>query len=833
MDVLEKAKFLHNSIQNMLYNKGVLRGKQRDAFDAMVQLSPEQIAHSYFKLPTGFGKTVMFSLLASEYTNQLRAGGADLANNKVVILVPRLSLIEQTSEKLQTFANIDTVSVFNGKNKCTNRDIIISTYQSMENLFAKIGAENIGLVIADEAHHAIGDKRISVLNHISDHAPIIGFTATPVYSEKHAVSDLLGTEIYSMTIDNAVDNEMLCPVKNILYRTSMIFDPSQYGLSKTGEFDWRKIIDEGTEFDIMVREIAQIYARGECDGTPFRNMKTMINCPNIDIATAQAHAINAVFGRDVAIPLHSRQKNFSKLVQDFRDNKFNVVCQVNTLTEGFDDEDVTLCINYPSASVVRIEQASGRALRINQNNPHKMAYVLDTVFRGGSAEPIEDTIITAHEHGQVLFRDVAGGAVLVPERFWREMHTIGEHKQNNTIFFNFDVVTDNQLLMTIEQHYNDWVAAGNKHWLSPTVLKKHCELRASETIENRLVEMRNDPRMAGRIRDMELVNGRTAPCLHADTESIGLFQQILNEKWLSPSQLMKYCELQGPSIENRLRNMKQDPRIQDHIMERQLIGGRYAPCLRNTPESIRLFQQIINERWLSPSVIVNYCESKNAITVEKYLDEMRTDPRMTGCIQDIELQDRRTGKKRVAPHLRGDSKTIGLFNQMLNQKKWLTPSLLREYCEITNPAVIEKRLREMQEDPRIKDHIVDKPIIGGRLVPCLCWDDESIKIFRQIINEKWLTPVQASKKLHLSKQRTEKALNEMRNDPRMKNAIRNMLLQNGRFAPCLRDNHESIDLFLMILKEQKLAKLKQGTAIVAMATIATGRIKTNRVEHKK
>ena len=501
MNVLEKAQFLHNGIQNMRCGTGILRGKQRDAFDAMAALSPEQIAHSYFKLPTGFGKTVMFSLLASEYINQIRSNGANLDSNKVIILVPRLSLIEQTREKLKTFANIDTVSVFNGKNKRINKNIIISTYQSMENLFAKIGAGNIGLVIADEAHHAIGDKRISVLNRISDYAPIIGFTATPVYSEKHAVSDLLGNEIYSMTISNAVDNEMLCPVKNILYRTSMIFDPTPFGLTHgSGDFNWKKIIDDGTQFDIMVREIAQIYANGECDGTPFRNMKTMINCPNIDIATAQARAINTILGRDVAIPLHSRQRNFSKLVQDFRENKFNAVCQVNTLTEGFDDEEVTLCINYPSASAVRIEQAAGRVLRTNPKNPHKMAYVLDTIFRGGNAEPIENTIITAHEYGQVLFRDIAGGAVLIPERFRREMHTIGKAEQNNTIFFNFDVVTDNQLLMTIEQHYNDWVAAGNKHWLSPTVLKKYCEFRASETIENRLNEMRNDPRMQNRIK---------------------------------------------------------------------------------------------------------------------------------------------------------------------------------------------------------------------------------------------------------------------------------------------------------------------------------------------
>ena len=609
MNVLTKAKFLHNGVQNMLHRKNILRGKQRDALAAMAKITPEQIAHSYFKLPTGFGKTVMFSLLTKEYVDQLDANNISSVNNKAVILVPRLSLIEQTRVKLKTFANIDTVSVFNGKNKKINKNIIISTYQSMENLFAKIGAENIGLVIADEAHHAIGDKRISVLNYISDHAPIIGFTATPVYSDKHAVSDLLGTEIYSMTISNAVDNEMLCPVKNILYRTSMIFDPSQYGLSKTGEFDWRKIIDEGTQFDTMVREIAQIYANGECDGTPFRNMKTMINCPNIDIATAQAHAINALFGRDVAIPLHSRQRNFSKLVQDFRDNKFNVVCQVNTLTEGFDDEDVTLCINYPSASAVRIEQASGRVLRINPKDPHKMAYVLDTIFRGGEQESIEDTIITAHKHGQVLFRDVAGGAVLFTKDFKHGSSQGDKHKTDGLIDADYKLITDNETLMILEQCNKDWVEKSNlKNWLTPVTLMSYCTL-SSKAIQKRLTEIKDNPKMQNRIKNIRINEKHIVLCLRNDKESIKLFQQILKESdrhtekmdayWLSPTRLRGFCDLPDSVIEKLLNSMKKDFRMQGRIKKIKLLNGRVATCLCDDEESISLFLTIFREQKLA------------------------------------------------------------------------------------------------------------------------------------------------------------------------------------------------------------------------------------------
>lgn len=827
MDVLTRTKFLHDGIQNICQAENVLRNRQRDAFDAMAKMPVEQIAHSYFKLPTGFGKTVMFCLLASEYIHQIRANNADLNKNKVIILVPRLSLIKQTQEKLKEFANIDTVSVFDAKHKRTDKNIIISTYQSMEKLFHRIGAENISLIIADEAHHAIGDKRISVLNRIAAKAPIVGFTATPVYSETHAVSDLLGVEIYAMGIGDAVNNEMLCPVKNILYRTSMIFDPSAFGFVQgSGDFNWRRIVDEGTEFNTMVKEIAQIYAHGECDGKPFRDMKTMINCPNIDIATAQARAINHAVGRDVAVPLHSKQKNFSQIMQDFRDDKFNVVCQVNTLTEGFDDEDVTLCINYPSASAVRIEQASGRVLRINQKNPNKIAYVLDTVFRGGEQEPIEDTIITARKHGQVLFRDIAGAAVLIPNSFQYEPHHAGERGNYKPNDFKFDIITDSKLLTTIEQHYNDWVVANNQNWLSPTVLKKYCDLRASETIENRLNEMRADTRMRDCICDMQLLNGRFAPCLHDDPESIKLFQQMLTETWLTPSQLVKYCDLQVFAIESRLRDMQDDPRMKDRIQIRKLIGGRNAPCLRQDPESIKLFQQLLNERWLSPSLLTRICKVKNAIKMEQRMNEVRNDPRLAGRIRDKEI---RPG--RVAPCLCGDEESIKLFQQILDETTWITPSLLRQYCDIKTPAMAEKRLREAQKDPQIRNRIQEKEIIGGRKVPCLRGDPESIELFREFLNKKWLTPSQLTKRVHLQRKRIETALEKMKDDSRIKDYIQNMLLQNGRLAPCLRDDTESIELFLNIFKEQKLADLKHGATVVVAATIAKGKQKSD--DHKR
>ena len=101
--------------------------------------------------------------------------------------------------------------------------------------------------------------------------------------------------------------------------------------------------------------------------------------------------------------------------------------------------------------------------------------------------------------------------------------------------------------------------------------------------------MRVDSRMHDRICDMQLLNGRIAPCLRGDSESIKLFQEMLHETWLTPSQLQQHCNFQGSTIENRLREMRHEPEMKDRIQTRKLIGGRDALCLRNDEKSIELF----------------------------------------------------------------------------------------------------------------------------------------------------------------------------------------------------------------------------------------------------
>lgn len=85
---LQNLHLLREWIKTQLNNPDTqfnLREKQLQAFRAFVSndFTDEQIAHSYFKLPTGFGKTVMFSYMARAYFDAIKKTGGK--KQKIII----------------------------------------------------------------------------------------------------------------------------------------------------------------------------------------------------------------------------------------------------------------------------------------------------------------------------------------------------------------------------------------------------------------------------------------------------------------------------------------------------------------------------------------------------------------------------------------------------------------------------------------------------------------------------------------------------------------------------------------------------------------------------
>ena len=511
----------------------MLRGKQIEAFRALLsaRFTDEQLSHSYFKLPTGFGKTVMFATMARAYFDAIKASGIK-HRPKIIIIVPRLSLINQTKEKLDKFADL-VATEYSGRKKDNKSDIIITTYNSLDKLFGIIDFNDVGLIFADEAHHMLGEKISKRLTFYNTFVPIIGFTATPEYEANHAVANLLNTEIFVMNIPDSVKAGVLSPVKNVLYRSSIVCDLSKVSASTNGEFNYENITNKISP-DTLATEIARIYTEGfdEDTGIKFSNLKAIINCPNAKIANLQAAKINEIIGHEVAVSLHKvgiTNKQYNRLQQDFIHGKYTVACQVGTMTEGFDDVAVSMCINYPTRSRVKAEQTAGRAIRIDDNNPNKIAFVVDTIFRKTANEAIEDILYTASNAHQVLFKDIAGEMVLFAKYapYYSPKHEKLTDKNHKTQFTDFELITDKTTLVELnnklfERLENEFVDKKTSEWQSAIDLRKDetFPMGNKENIDNLLKKFQS--KMPKFIQPKLSSNGQTSLCLHRDGRELFL-----------------------------------------------------------------------------------------------------------------------------------------------------------------------------------------------------------------------------------------------------------------------------------------------------------------------
>ncbi|MFQ6777778.1 MAG: DEAD/DEAH box helicase, partial [Alphaproteobacteria bacterium] len=525
---LTDVQLLRRGISEKLkskFEREKLRDKQVDAFKALVsdKFTDEQISHCYFKLPTGFGKTVMFAHMVDAYFDAIKS--TSVKRQKIIIIVPRLNLIKQTKDKLIEHVGVSATE-YSGRKKDTDCDVIITTYDSLKNLFGIVDFNDVGLIFADEAHHMLGEKISKQLEFYNKFVPIIGFTATPEYESSRAVANMLNTEIFSMNIPDAVTAGVLAPVKNVLYRSSIVCDLSTVPATSSGDYDYDKIVTKISP-DTLATEIARIYANG-CDeqtGTEFKTLKTIINCPNTKIANLQATKINEIMGRNVAISLHKvgiSDKEFEKMQDKFIAGEYIVACQVGTMTEGFDDQTVSLCINYPMRSRVKAEQCAGRVIRINEADPKKVAFVVDTIFRATHDEKIEDVLYTASRAQQVLFKDIAdGNIVLYPKDFNNRNAGLNDEKKRTHVeFVDFDLITDSTTLIelnhkTMERMADEFIPQKTDEWLSAVDLMKNPDFPSgdSKKINNALNDLEHDPEFEGFIQNMKS-RGNIVKCIH-------------------------------------------------------------------------------------------------------------------------------------------------------------------------------------------------------------------------------------------------------------------------------------------------------------------------------
>lgn len=299
-------------------------------------------------LPTGTGKTVVFS----EKTR--RRGGTAL------ILAHRDELLSQAEEKLRTVAPELAMSigrVHAGRNDVLSQ-IVVASVQTLAS--RKRLAElprYFDTIVVDEAHHATAPSYGRVFEHVAGSPLISGFTATAYRADgKTDLRNVFDTLVYARSLPEMIDEGYLCDLRALRVEVAGL-DLSQVKKSR-GDYQADALgaaLEDADAIDHAVAAYLE-HAYGTQCVAFFPTVATSRHA-----AAAFADAGVKAAHIDGTTPRNERRD----ILKWLKAGVIQVVCNVNVLTEGFDEPSLTcIIIALPTKSRIRYAQMVGRGTRI-------------------------------------------------------------------------------------------------------------------------------------------------------------------------------------------------------------------------------------------------------------------------------------------------------------------------------------------------------------------------------------------------------------------------------------------------------------------------------------
>lgn len=312
------------------------------------------------QMPTGTGKTVVMAATVKWFL--------DSHDGDVWIVAHRKELVEQAELTVNRF-----LAAF-GLEKMAER-VKVRSVQWLNRHLRELEDERVGLIIVDEAHHAIADTYQDIFERYPM-ALKMGMTATPCRMKKQSFGKLFDQLLTSPPTRSFIDQGYLAPYDYVVvgkYSTDQRIVDSLKARGSDGDYAVKEM-DEKLNVPESIKRLYESvteYAKGR-KGIVFA----------IDILHAQmiARYYGEMGLRAVALDSTTPAKKRMEMVEAFRKGKLDCLVNVNLFDEGFDCPDVEyIQMARPTLSLAKYMQMVGRGLRINHENRKKVCMIIDNV----------------------------------------------------------------------------------------------------------------------------------------------------------------------------------------------------------------------------------------------------------------------------------------------------------------------------------------------------------------------------------------------------------------------------------------------------------------------
>ena len=332
---------------------------------------PGAVRRYRFRHPTASGKTIA----AAGFVEAARTMG-------VLILTHRRLLVSQFNRELaaEGYGDRLTPIVEQGQTSPQPSPITVQTYAWFARHHDIVSRDTYQLVIADEAHTALGEKTSLAIRSFPD--PIyIGMTATEQLIAKQ-VSDVFPASVDDLPLQDAARRGLIAPLRNLrVPPAAAIHSVPIVG----GDFEERALAAV-LDHTALNQAAASLY-RDRFDSTP-----GIVYAAGVDHAYNLAKEFRAAGLKAEAVSGRTPPVKLAEILAAYERGEIDILINAMLLAEGWNSPRATVVMHLaPTASRRVYQQRIGRIMRMH---PRKEAgIVVDFVNKGATHN---DRVISLH-----------------------------------------------------------------------------------------------------------------------------------------------------------------------------------------------------------------------------------------------------------------------------------------------------------------------------------------------------------------------------------------------------------------------------------------------------
>ena len=319
-----------------------LRDYQADLIEQVIEKWESGAKKVMAQLPTGGGKTVIFSFIIQE--------AVELKLN-CLVLVHREELLHQAIAKLKSICSVEVGAIKAGIEPNYQAPVQVASVQTLVNRLDLL--PKVDLIVVDEAHHSTANTYTKILENYSN-AHVLGVTATPIRLDGKGFRGLYEELVCGITVNELINQGYLSKFR--LFADSRPMNTKGVR-TQGGDYSTSQLAQENNAM-VLAGNLIETYTEKAC------NKRCLVFAINVEHSQIIARRY-----REAGIPAFHLDGETSKRDREmaldlFREGTIKVISNCGLFDEGLDIPALeAVQIAKPTKSLSRWLQMVGRVLR--------------------------------------------------------------------------------------------------------------------------------------------------------------------------------------------------------------------------------------------------------------------------------------------------------------------------------------------------------------------------------------------------------------------------------------------------------------------------------------